>query len=100
MTAQNQASDYRCACMTGSFAPHVPLTWQPDGAKIDHKGLKRQAFLLLIYEKQNYLFKGKTFCFAVFLLENSLIWNHPTYYNVPFWMADRDLLKHKITSFL
>jgi hypothetical protein len=50
--------------MVDSFAPHVPLTWQPDGAKIDHKGLKRQAFLLLIYEKQNYLFKGKTFCFC------------------------------------
>ena len=81
-------------------APHVPLDLRFDGAKIDYKGLKRQAFLLLFYEKQNYLFKGKTFCFAVFLLENSLIWNHPTYYNVPFWMADRDLLKHKITSFL
>lgn len=64
MTAQNQASDYRCACMVDSFAPNVPLTWQPDGAKIDHKGLKRQAFLLLTYEKQNYLFKGKTFCFC------------------------------------
>lgn len=86
--------------MMGFSAPHVPLDLRFDGTKIDDKGLKRQAFLLLFYEKQNYLFKGKTFCFAVFLLENSLIWNHPTYYNVPFWMADRDLLKHKITSFL
>ena len=66
MTAQNQASDYRCACMVGSFAPHVPFTWQPDGAKIDDKDLKRQAFLLLFYEKQNYLFKRKTFCFFLY----------------------------------
>ena len=65
MTAQNQASDYRWACMVGSSAPHVPLDLRFDGAaKIDHKGLKRQVFLLLIYEKQNYLFKGKTFCFC------------------------------------
>lgn len=64
MTAQNRESGYRWACMMGFSAPNVPFTWQPDGAKIDHKGLKRQAFLLLIYEKQNYLFKGKTFCFC------------------------------------
>jgi len=99
MTAQDRESGYRWACMVDSFAPNVPLTWQPDGAKIDDKGLKRQAFLLLFYEKQNYLFKGKTFCFAVFLLENSLIWNHPTYYNVPFWMADKDLVRQKSLHF-
>ena len=68
MTAQYQANDYRWAGMMGFSAPNVLFTWQPDGAKIDHKGLKRQAFLLLFYEKQNYLSKGKTFCFfSVFL---------------------------------